>query len=90
MSFHHACTGADLEIVGRGFLTTASVLLISQLSLMVTISFYHPLDLEKFYEQLIKKFGDPRNPPKTAPDVVFIMYMKCNTLHVIEYQHATL
>ena len=35
--------GADLEIVGRGFLTTASGLLISQLSLMVTISFYHPL-----------------------------------------------
>ena len=36
-------TGADLEFLGRGFLTTASDLLISQLSLMVTVSFYHPL-----------------------------------------------
>ena len=34
-------TSADLEILGRGFLTTASG--ISQLSIMVTISFYHPL-----------------------------------------------
>ena len=36
-------TGADLEILGRGFLTTASGLLISWLSLMVTVGFYHPL-----------------------------------------------
>ena len=41
---------------------------------MVTISFYHPLDLEKVYRQLVKKFEMkgvfwyPRNPPKTAPD----------------------
>ena len=35
--------GADLEILGRGFLTTASGLLISQLSLMITVGFYHPL-----------------------------------------------
>ena len=32
-------TGADLEILERGFFTTASGLLISQPSLMVTISF---------------------------------------------------
>ena len=64
-------TGADLEILGRGFLTTASGLLISQLSLMVTISFYHP----KVLWTINKKFemkgvsGNPRNPPKTAPDI---------------------
>ena len=46
-------SGVDLEILGRDFLTTASGLLISQLSLMA-ISFYHPLDLEKFYGQLTK------------------------------------
>ena len=42
-------SGADLEIVGRGFLTTAGGFLISQLSLMVIVGFYHP---EKFYGQL--------------------------------------
>ena len=36
-------TGADLNILGRGFLTTASGLLISQLSLMATVGFYHSL-----------------------------------------------
>ena len=66
----------DLEILGRGFLTTASSLLISQLSLMVTIYKFLPsIDLEKFYGQLIKNFEmegvslKPQKPPKTAPAV---------------------
>ena len=43
-------TGMDLEILGRGFLTTASGLLISQLSLMVALSFYHPLISKSFMD----------------------------------------
>ena len=42
--------GADLEVLGRGFLTTASGLLISQLSLMVTVGFYHPLIYKSFMD----------------------------------------
>ena len=46
-------SGADLEILGRGFLTSS--LLISQLSLMVrNYKFLPSIDLEKFYGQLIK------------------------------------
>ena len=36
-------SGVDLEILRRDFLTTVSGFLISQLSLMVTVGFYHPL-----------------------------------------------
>ena len=41
-------SGVDLEILGRSSLTTASGLLISHLSLMVTVGFYHSLIYKSF------------------------------------------
>ena len=65
------CSGADLEILGRVFLTIA----IQWSSNFTAIfdnnyKFLPSIDLEKFYEQLIKNFemegvsGNPRNPLK--------------------------
>ncbi len=65
---YHRDSGVDLEILGRDFLTTASGLLISQLSLMITISFYHAsIDLEVLWtinkKIEIKGFlGTPETP----------------------------
>ena len=58
-------SGVDLEILGRGFLTTASDLLISQLSLMmVALGFYHPLISKSFMEKFFEMEGVSGNPLK--------------------------
>ena len=72
-------TGAYLKILGRGFLTTASGLLISQLSLMGNYKFLPSIGFRKVYGQLVKNFemkgvsGNPSNPPKPAPGIVVDM-----------------
>ena len=57
-TFKHILLLSELQFFYRdswGFLTTASGLLISQLSLIVTVVF-PSIDLEQFYGQLIKNF----------------------------------
>ena len=72
-------TGADLEILGRGFLTTAVVFYFTAI-FDGNYKFLPSIDLEKFYGQLIKNFevegisGNPRNPPKTAPVTSNVLY----------------